>query len=484
VATAVTHLCLVRRALGPDEGGFLVVARHWHDLGPYLYGPTWVDRPPGLIALFALAGHLGPWGVRLTMVALSVTLVALAATAARLVGGKSAAPWAAWTAYAIGSSTLLQAEQLNGEYAAATFVCASMVLVLFALKQRSDQSTGRWMLTAVGAGVAAAAAVTMKQNFFDAFVFAAVLLGGTALVDRTARRFLAAIAAGFATGAAIVVAVTLAWSRARGGPAALMFAMYGFRARATEVMQQGPWTAPDQRMWELLALCIGSGLLVLAVHLAWQHRTSLRSRNPLAWALAATAGFELVSLVAGANFWPHYALAFIPVLAVSAGLAARRGHPGWLGTQRIVAAMAVITAVFSPVMALANGPGEAWAIGRWVHQSAAPRDTIVVTYTHPNVVAASGLRPAYPYLWSLPARTLDPHLATLTEELDDPHGPTWVVIWDHPQSWKLDRSGQLQRSLHQHYRLVNHVCRHPVWLRSDITRPLAPLPTNCGGGAL
>ena len=62
--------------------------------------------------------------------------------------------------------------------------------------------------------------------------------------------------------------------------------------------------------------------------------------------------------------------------------------------------------------------------------------------------------------------------------------PTWVVIWDHPEEWGLDESGQLQRALHAHYRLVARVCRHPVWLRSDVSRTLAPLPTNCGGGAL
>jgi hypothetical protein len=483
-ATAATHLLLVRRALGPDEGGFLVVAHHWGEVGPHLYGPTWVDRPPGLISLFALADHLGPWGVRLTMVALAVALVALAANAARLAGGRAAAPWAAWTAYALGSSVLLQGEQLNGEYAAATCVSASIALTLLALARRHQRTWVIPALASIAAGAAAAAAVMMKQNFFDAFVFAAILVAGVGLIDRTARRSAAVIASGFAVGASAVVGTAVAWSKAHGGPDALMFAMYGFRARAAEVMQKWSWAAPDKRMWELLAVCLGSGLLVLGAYLIWHGRAALRRRNPLAWALAGTAAFEFVALVAGANFWPHYALAFIPIVSLSAGLAARQSHPGWGGLRRIVATMAVATAVISPVAALVNGPGEAWTLGNWVRQSAAPGDSIVVTYTHPNVVAASGLRPGYPFLWSLPIRTLDPQLATLTGALDDPHGPTWVVIWNHPQSWELDRQGELQRSLHEHYRMVDHVCQHPVWLRLDVTRPLAPLPRNCGGGAL
>jgi hypothetical protein len=250
------------------------------------------------------------------------------------------------------------------------------------------------------------------------------------------------------------------------------------------VIQQNNWTAPASRLLALVGLALLSGLLVLGALGLWEGRRSLPTRNPLAWALAATGLFELVSLIAGANFWPHYALAFIPVVALGAGLQAREGRPRGARIRRIVAAMAVLTAVTSPTAALAHGPGEAWTIGQWVRRSAAPDDSITVPYTHANVIAASGLRPAYPYLWSLPIRTLDPHLATLTAALDDPHGPTWVVIWDHPRTWNLDRRNQLQRSLHEHYRMVAHICRHPVWLRSDVTRTLATLPADCGGGAL
>ena len=59
LATVVVHLLSLTRRLGPDEGGFAMVARHWHEAGPFLYGPQWVDRPPGLIALFDAAQHLG-----------------------------------------------------------------------------------------------------------------------------------------------------------------------------------------------------------------------------------------------------------------------------------------------------------------------------------------------------------------------------------------------------------------------------------------
>jgi len=481
VATAMTHLMLLRRAVGPDEGGFLVIAQHWREPGPFLYGPLWVDRPPGLIAVFALANFLGPWGVRLLTTGIAVALVLVLSKAATTVGGPASGPWAAWTAFALGSSVLLQAGQLNGEYAAILCVSISMLFVLRATRQSSRHA----FLSGVGAGFAATAAVMMKQNFLDGFVFAALFLGVTALRDRGRLRLVGTVAGGMASGTLLVVAVALAWSAHHGGPRALLYAMYGFRAQAMEVMQQGPLVNPDRRGLILIALGIGSGLLVLGIHLAMQGRWSLRSWSPLAWALTGTALFEFLALLAGENFWPHYALAFIPVLSLGAGIAARRRRRGGATTQAIIAGMATLTAVITPIVALANGPGTAWIVGHWVGRSAGPNDSIVVTYTHPNVVAASGLHPAYPYLWSLPARTLDPHLSTLTETLDRPaHAPTWVVIWDPPDSWGLDESGQLQRALREHYRLIARVCRHPVWLRSDVSRAHAPLPTECGGGAL
>ena len=59
---ASVRLLLLTVPLSPDEAGFLLVAQQWHP-GTSLYGDYWVDRPPGLIALFGLAP--GPTGLRL-----------------------------------------------------------------------------------------------------------------------------------------------------------------------------------------------------------------------------------------------------------------------------------------------------------------------------------------------------------------------------------------------------------------------------------
>ena len=74
-ATLLVHLLSLTRRLGPDEGGFAMVAQHWNQAVGFLYGPQWVDRPPGLIALFATVEHLGPYGVRLGATLAAVLLV-------------------------------------------------------------------------------------------------------------------------------------------------------------------------------------------------------------------------------------------------------------------------------------------------------------------------------------------------------------------------------------------------------------------------
>jgi hypothetical protein len=91
-----------------------------------------VDRPPGLLAVFALAAHLGPYGARLVALAIAVVLVAAAGWAAGAVRQR-AAGWAAWTAFAFVCSPLISAQQLNGELVASAAVMTSVAATMHAL---------------------------------------------------------------------------------------------------------------------------------------------------------------------------------------------------------------------------------------------------------------------------------------------------------------------------------------------------------------
>lgn len=487
LATFAVHLLSLSRRLGQDEGGYAMVARYWLDDGPFLYGPQWVDRPPGLIALFDLAQHLGPYGVRLTAGLMAVLLVAGLAAAAGVVGGRPAAGWAAWAGFALGSSVLLQTQRLNGELAAATFVVVSVAALLRAV--RSPASRTHTVLLGAGAGAAATVAVLMKQNVVDGFVFAAVLLTAGVLT-RTNRlthppATVRTTALAFVAGALVPAAVTLLWAERHGGVDELAYAMYGFRADASSVMAGWSWDAPLHRLGVLALMGLLSGLVLLVVHLALTQRRRLVALSPLAWAIAATAAFELVAMLAGGNYWSHYLIALIPMVALAAGLSAQSGVPRWRWTRGLVVVAALATALVSPVVVLLvhHAASTPYTIGRWVGDSADPDDTLVVLHTHPNVVNAADLRPGYPYSWSLPVRTLDPKLSLLLETLTGPDAPTWVVRWDPDYYWGLDPTGRVDAALAAHYRSVGPVCGHPVWLLNGVDRKLASLPSNSACGS-
>jgi 4-amino-4-deoxy-L-arabinose transferase-like glycosyltransferase len=439
--------------------------------------------------LFDVAQRVGPYGVRLTSTLLAVVLVAALAAAGEAVGGRSAAGWAAWTGFAFGSSSLLQAEQLNGELAAAVFVTVSVAAVLRAVRVSIDRT--QTVLLGVLAGATAAMAVLMKQNFVDAFVFAAVLL---ALSTATRTNRLAypplkilAISAAFTSGVAVPSALTLAWASSHGGVDALAYATFGFRSHASAVMAKWSWTAPFHRLGGLVLFACLSGLFVLLLQLAWSHRRRLRRADPLPWAVAATAVVEGFGVLAGENFWPHYLIALVPMVALAAGCSVHRRLRGWRWTRRLVVVAAVTTALVSPVAAVlaATGSSAAYTTGRWVAESAQPGDSLVVPFTHANVIEAAHLEPGYPYAWSLPARTLDPHLTMLTSILIGADAPTWVVRWDAAHSWGLDPDNRVDAALHARYRAVAVVCGHTVWLHDGLNRQLATTPpmSACGGGA-
>ena len=56
-------------------------------------------------------------------------------------------------------------------------------------------------------------------------------------------------------------------------------------------------------------------------------------------------------------------------------------------------------------------------------QAAEPGDTLVVFGGHAEIQLASGLPSPYPYLWSLPMRTLDPEYAELRALLASTRAP-------------------------------------------------------------
>ncbi|MDQ3422510.1 MAG: hypothetical protein M3510_03820 [Actinomycetota bacterium] len=495
VLAAVAGALLLRApfvldALEPDEAGYLLVARKWTDAGSSLYGELWVDRPPLLLLFFRAADALSSaHGVRLLGALTVVALIALAGWAGWLVQNNRGAAWAACTAAALTSSPLLGAQEVDGELVAAPLIMLSCAAVLTAAHNAAGGV--RRLLWAGVAGVAGASAVAVKQNLVDGLVFAAVLLVAAA-VQRSVPRADAAqmLVAGLA-GALVPVAATVAWAATTGpGVGGLVFALYGFRSRAFDVVADHGLQAPALRLALLLLFTLLSGAALLVWSFLRARPRDLHWRQPLDLALVAMLLTGTVGIALGASYWSHYLIGLVPVLALISARVAEWPQGDVSGGEllwrrRVVgltASACTAVAVVTGWGAVTTGPeASAVSVGRWVGSSASGSDRLVVTYGHANVVEESGLGTAYPYLWSLPVRTLDPHLRMLAATLGSSGAPAWVVEWDDVNAWGIDDEEGVRAVLARDYREVASVCGHVVYLHLGVRRALAPVSTRCGG---
>jgi hypothetical protein len=181
-------------------------------------------------------------------------------------------------------------------------------------------------------------------------------------------------------------------------------------------------------------------------------------------ALLAVLVFDLFSIAGGAHYWLHYLIQLaVPVAALAGILAARSSTVRWWSV------CAVVTAFVGWVVLVMSPPQTAEElVGQAIGRSATSHDTIVVVPGRSNVGYAAGLRSPYPYLWALPARTLDPGKAALLKLLSGPRAPTWLVSWRAPR----DRGPDLFReAVAGRYRQTARICGQRVYVRRDVARP-------------
>jgi hypothetical protein len=202
----------------------------------------------------------------------------------------------------------------------------------------------------------------------------------------------------------------------------------------------------------------------------------------MAWAITAGGTVELAAVLGGANFWAHYLIGLVPMVALATGLAARRAQPvrRWIRSVAVFAIVATLLTdpVWAEVEHQHNPTSGTVSVGHWLRDSAQPGDSATILFTHANVLDLSGLTPAYPYSWSLPLRTRDPHLSLLVGTLEGPRAPDWVIRWDPPHLWALDPGNLVQRALERHYDEVSVVCGRTVWLHKGLHRDPAPPPAK------
>jgi hypothetical protein len=409
LAAGLVWLPFAGRALSPDEGGLLILGGQWSP-GSSLYGDYFVDRPPLLIAIFALADALGgtAWALRLLGVAAVVATVLLAGLVGRVAAVPPVLPAA--TAAVLLATPLFGATVVDGEVLGLPFLLGGCAATLAAAR------TDRWLGWALLAGALGTAGALVKQSLLDVFVLALVLL-----VSR--RRFgaLAAVVAGAVAAAA--VAVGLAASRGS-DPGELWDAVVVFRQQAAAVIADSATGSTTARLGALLLALLATGAPLLLVALARR----LRGTADLRWPAVAVLAWELVVVLGGGSYWLHYLMGLVPGLVLLTAAALQRSpRPDRLLTAAYAVAAASTAIALGWVLVNPIERPETPAVA-WLDRHARPGDTAVVAFGGANILQATGLHSPYPDLWSLPVRVHDPDLVRLAALLAGPSRPTWLIV--------------------------------------------------------
>ncbi len=477
LAVVALRLPFLTSPASPDEAGFLTVARQWHAGGSSLYGSYWVDRPPLLLSIFQLAGVTGglPSLRLLGCAAAAVTLWSVSVAAGRIAGPRAVV----WTAIFVATllvSPLMGTDEVNGELLAAPFVATGILLAVVAL---TGETTRSRMWSSAGAGACGAAALLVKQNMVEVFVFGLVAWLVSYRTERMNGRQLAQCAIGAALGAVGAVAVVAVWTAHLGTDLRGVFdAMYAFRLKAAQVVAPTDVASATGRLLVLVIswLLAGGPVVLAAFAVAIVTR---RLRGPVAWGLLATCCFTVASVLAGGGYSSHYLVETIVPLGLVVALLSQlrlrlsRGVVGVAALAAIVAAVAWTGSVLG-----VDKPTAGTSVGSAIRSAAHPADTIISALGNAEIVERSGLPSPYPYLWSLPARTLDPHLNRLMQVMSGPRAPTWFVIGAESTYDSLE-VGDVTGVLDERYRPVVSACGRTVYLRDDSTRSVPTTSDLC-----
>ena len=454
---------------GNDEAGYLMIGNGWHH-GSSVYGDYWVDRPPLMIWIMQLSGDLTTLRILgLVTSALTVLGVARAAYVAR---GSDAARWAGAAAAVFSAAHWLGTPRVNGEMLAGAFVAWSFALTLQAVLRPGSRGSLLGLLS----GALAACAMLIKQTIADGVVLAVVLFVVLAWQRADDRRTATRVLGWGVAGAGLTVGAGLAGAAARGtSPKELFDALVVFRFHAGEVVRTSASDATEFRLWALLAIWVVSGLAVVTVLACWH---GARTREPVLLAAVGVIGVDSLLALLGGSYWGHYLLQLVPATALAVGWLADQVRPRLRTGVAVAIAVATLGNVAWAAVTQPSEDAEAEVVGHWLRDSRQKADTVVVAYGQPNVVSNAEMASPYPYLWSLPVRTLDPKLKELTAVLDGPGRPTWFVDWSGLESWGVDPS-TLRVALREHYRNVADLCGRTIWLRQDASRRLVAMPRSC-----
>jgi hypothetical protein len=472
LAAVAVRLSFLHLPVGSDEAGLLMIAEQWAP-GSSLYGDYWIDRPPGLIAVVAVADALGG-SVALRLIgAISAGAAVLAAAwlGARLAPRHRSAPAVCAIAVAaLVSNPLLDVDEISAEILALPLLLAGLAAVVTMTRSAFAM---RW---AVAAGAAGAAAALLKQNLVEVWLAMAVVVLAYALRGEGRRG--ARLLGGFLGGAVLVAGplLILAWERGT-TIADIWDAIVVFRIQAGDVIVEGASKATPDRARRLALAFLATGmpvLLVLLTRLRWrtppQNDDAEYAEPSLSWVCLVLLLWEAIGVATGGSYWLHYLLLPVPGLTfllaatlqeprgVRADTISDRWFPGWVVAPLVASAMiGMVVVVVEPL----ERPSEDQAVIDFLRANREQGSTAVVAFGNPALLHSADMDSPYEYLWSLLVRVRDPHLRELIRVLSGPGRPQWVVqVGESLTTWGIDAS-HADRVLDRFYR--------PVYENDDYT---------------
>lgn len=478
MAVVGLRMLMLRDGPTPDEGGFLALGAQWHSGGHELYGHYWVDRPPLLITIFAIAAHTGGFlSLEVIGAIVAAVSVALLASAGGRAFGQRGRIGAAVVAGALLASPLYGAIDVNGELLSVPFLALGIRLAIEVVQPVTDRR--RWACAA-GAGAAAVAALLVKQNMADVVVFAAVAWAmgwRTGVLTRAAFFRLVGFAA---LGSATCYLVVMSWAMLHGtSPGGVYEATYPFRLKAARSIAAKGADATGIQFGLMAKAFLLTGVpLVLAAFAFVGFRKG--DSRPVVLGAAVTLLYAAVSILAGGSYWLHYLVETVPALALgAAAVVAVAPRLYAVVTTVVIGSMlvAMVTSIRHPL------PISGTTIGHALAASARPGDTVVTAFGGGDVVFTSGLSSPYPYLWSLPADILDHQMTRMRSVLAGPSAPTWIVVRGHAAENRMAASGAWDLIQGQ-YRQVAKVCGRAIYLHVGVVRPPVVGHGPCTGQVL
>jgi hypothetical protein len=422
-------------SIGPDEGGYAYVAWRW-SRGADLYRSVWIDRPQGLILVYRLLISISQsvWAIRLGAVVAGVAVTLLVAAIARLLDGP--AGFLAGALYAVaGIGPHIEGFTFNGELAASVPATAAVAAAVIAWRRDSRA----WL---VAAAVLGGSAMLMKQSGFDglAVVFA------VALFRRKRLKSVGLVAAGAAVplGASALAGWASGWGFYWSAVVGDHLGAATSASRLNHLVQSLPAAERD-----LLPLA-ATALLGL-----WLSRKQpFQFRLGLVWLAAALAGVNV-----GGLYWPHYYVQLLAPLCVLAALALARVRSRglvWAGAGLVMVPALLFLGALAQASDYRSDRMVKYALGfendqriaRYVRSHSSPHDSVYALVSRADFYFLARRPSASPYLWAHPLNTIPGARAALAETLAAPWRPRLVVLF---QSAPLHRSERRLRSILNRY---------------------------------